>query len=177
MIYGLWYKALEFFFFFFADYIYFPLFGTKEIRFKHYFWIIGKKTFWVDYVLYRISFFLFLGCGAGVVSRIYYTIIFLGGGACLSAKGNRKTNSIFSLFLFLSIGGMKEIRLMICFIFLRLGEKKKRKTFWMDHIRYIYIHIHLPWLGAKEIPHRKRNYGKCDPKMYKTELSKTRRTP
>ena len=129
-------------FFFFADYIYFPLFGTKEIRFKHYFWIIGKKTFWVDYVLYRISFFLilFLGCGAGVVSRIYYTIIFLGGGACLSAKGNRKTNSIFSLFL--SIGGMKEIRLMICFIFLRLGKKKHFG--WTISDIYIYIHTHLP---------------------------------
>ena len=45
------------FFFFFADYIYLLLFGTKEIRFKYYFWIIGKKTFWVDYVLYRISVF------------------------------------------------------------------------------------------------------------------------
>ena len=82
---------------------------------------------------------MFLGCGAGVISRIYYSIIFLGGGACLLAKGNRKTNLIFSLFLFLSIGGMKEIRLMICFIFLRLGKKKNI----LDGLYPIYIYIYI----------------------------------
>ena len=109
-----------------------PLLGTKEIRFKKHFFCNWEKIFWVDHFPHRVSLSsvarnsLFRGlvssCGAKVINRTHHTIAFLGGGACLPAKRNRKTSPIFSLSLSLSIGGMKEIRLTMPFVFLQLGK-------------------------------------------------------
>ena len=110
-----------------------PLLGTKEIWFmKHFaFFAAGKKHFgWTishtespSLLSQRDSRFggLVSSCGAGAVSRTHHTTAFLGGGACLPAKRNRKTSPVFSLSL--SIGGMKEIRLMMPFVFFAVGKK------------------------------------------------------
>ena len=150
-----------------------------------------EKAFWVDHFPHRVSLssvakrFPFWGlvssCGAGAVSRTHHTTAFLGGGACLPAKRNRKTSPVFSLSL--SIGGMKEIRLMMPFVFLQLGKSildgpfpththtlslslllGTKKIRLMRHFVFLQLgksildgpyptntHTHSPWLGAKEI--------------------------
>ena len=88
-----------------------PVLGTKEIWFmKHFaFFAAGKKHFgWTishtespSLLSQRDSRFggLVSSCGAGAVSRTHHTTAFLGGGACLPAKRNRKTSPVFSLSL------------------------------------------------------------------------------